>query len=176
MSAEQRQFGIRGVMLWITAVAIWLWFLMQFPDGAFSAGRARFEAVVGILVVTAFPLMAGGLGHLIFTRLFHFRLCVVMASIVFFSVLLILMALFQQQYHVDLNDSIEFVWLVPMSAFEVLKYQPTLSADEQVPLIIVLVCFLPAHSIRPGLGTAIVTATGVWAWYLMGFYVLVSGG
>ena len=62
MNAEQSQFGIRGVMLWITAVAIWLWFLMQFPDGAFSAGSARFEAVVGILVVTAFPLMAGGLG------------------------------------------------------------------------------------------------------------------
>lgn len=176
MSDVKSQFGVRGVMLLMAAFAIWLWFLMQFPDGAFSAGGARFEAVVGIFVVTTFPLMAGGLGHLIFTRLFHFRLCVVLVSIVFFSVLLILVALFQQQYHVDLVESFQLVWLVPMSAFEVLKYQPTLSADEQVPLIIVLVSFLPAHSIRPGLGTAIVTATGVWAWYLMGFYLLVSGG
>jgi hypothetical protein len=162
MEKNQTQFGIGEVVLLTAAVAVWIWFLMQLPEPV---------PAQAIVVISSIALAAGIFGHVAYLYLLNWRGTVVVGSFLIYCVVFWIMTAAEST---DFSESLSFLFEALAAPARELYAMNWISMSLKCLLPTLLLA--PAHPIRPGLPTAIMTSLGVAAWFVTGLVILGSGG
>ena len=165
MNYSKTKFSLRSTVMLTAAVAVWFWFLGQLPGSERSD-----EIVLPIAVVTGVALAAGIVGHVVYTAWLPWRMTVIVTSLLIYDVVFVLMTSFA----LGLADNLAFLietLIAPARELISLNWI-SMSLKCLLPTLILA----PAHSIRPSLPSAIITALGIAAWYVTGLSIMGSAG
>jgi hypothetical protein len=157
------QFSLREILGLTAVLAVWLWFLLQHAPvrGA------------GVLIVTVVALVAGLIGHVVYIYVLRWRGIVVITSLVAYSAPAFLLFVLASQFDV-IGAVFMLVETLIAPARELVSADRMLEWETLALGCTMTLLFVPAHFIRPTFPTAIVTAFGVAAWYLLGLFVTIG--
>ena len=163
MNNSKSQFSLRATVVLTAAVAFWLWFLRQTSPLGGQPGE--------ITVYTGLALTAGIVGHVVYTFWLPWRVTVIVTSFLLYAVALVLFVAWDQ--HLDVTDSLWFLFITLVPPRVLIDFHSWNWISMLICLLTTLI-LAPAHSIRPSLPSAIITALGIAAWYVTGLSMSVA--
>ena len=167
MDDSKTQFSLSATLVVTAAFSVWFWFLAQLP-GSQEPG----ELALAIAVFTGVALAAGVAGHVVYSLWLPWRVTVIVTSLLLFNVVFFLLNIFAGS--LDLADASALLFeilLLPARELVAMNWI-SMSLKCLLPTLILT----PAHSIRPSIPSAIITALGVVAWYVTGLSIVSSAG
>ena len=162
--SPRTQFSIRAMIALTAAIALWLWIFRE---------ATPFE--LGIFSGIAF--VAGLVAHLFYTFWLPSRITAIATVLLIYNAILVVLALWGSNSNTPVADCLEFLIDILAQPVEMLMHLST-PRQTMFTLAIVLGTILPtpAHSIRPSLPSAFITALGIGIWYAAGMLFLIYAG
>ena len=162
MSAPKtRQFSLLSTVTLTTAVAFWCWLFNDLP---------AFE----LALFSGTTLIAGLIGHFTHEFVLRSRITVLATALLLYNVSLLILGSLSSM---SLGDSLEMLKdLIVEPAMLVQRTNGILGRLFSLSIVAGTVLLTPAHSIRPCLPTAIMTAMGPGIWYSAGLLCLMHAG
>jgi hypothetical protein len=155
------QFSLRAVVALTVASAVWVWL--------FSEAKP-----VEIAVFSGVALTAGIVGHVVYRYCLPWRVTVVAMVLLLYNAVLLALEVLH-----DGSNPLELLLQVAVGPAEMLmhvKWHWHRHTVFKLAMVLGTLLFTPAHSIRPSLPTAIITALGVGFWYGSSILMLTYAG
>ena len=158
------QFSLRATIVLTAAIALWL-------------AIFREASPVELAIFSTVTLAAGVIAHLVHAYWLPWRFTVIVVVLLIYNTALAVLML------VELGGAFPLLLLLE-TVIQIIS-QPAKMAvrasgmrDILFTLGYVLgtLCFTPAHVIRPGFPTAIITAIGIGIWYTAGILIMIYAG
>jgi hypothetical protein len=152
------QFSIRAIAAFTVASAVWVWLFREAKP-------------VEIAIFSGVAMTAGILGHVVYRYWLPWRVTAIVTVLLLYNAVLFVPALLH-----DGSNSFRFLFQVAFGPAEMIMHMNWhWHRDTVFMLAMVLgtLLFTPAHSIRPSLPTAIITALGLGFWYASSILMLI---
>lgn len=162
--APKHQFGLRAAIVLTAAIAIWF-------------GLFQDASLTELAIFSGAALVAGVAGHMVYTLWLPWRITVVAMVLLIYNLILFSMLLESVGLGTELFSHLDFlVDVVVLPAEMAMHFQQTSDILWMSALMSVTTIFTLAHTVRPSLPTAIITAFGVGAWYATGILIMSHAG
>jgi hypothetical protein len=155
------QFSLRAVVALTVASAVWVWLFREAKP-------------VEIAIFSGVALTAGLVGHVVYRYCVPWRVTVVATVLLLYNAVLLALEVLH-----DGSNPLELLLQVAVGPAEMLMHVNWhWHRDTVFMLAMVLgtLLFTPAHSIRPSLPTAIITALGLGFWYTTSILMMIYAG
>jgi hypothetical protein len=170
MSAEtnvktsKTQFSLRASLVLTAASAFWVWIFREMSPVEM--------AVVGGVAITA-----GLVGHVVYTFWLPWRVTVIATVLLLYNAILGAQLLLQSGSGDPWFARLAVLFEIAVMPVEMMRHV-TSPRDIAFSLAIVLgtLILTAAHSIRPNLPSAIITALGIAIWYGSSIMIMIYGG
>lgn len=153
MKKSKTQFSLRATAVLTAATAVWIWIFREAPafDLAIIAGAAS---------------TAGLAGHVVYARWLPSRVTVMATVLLLYNALLGAQLLLQSGSGTPWFERLAFLLDILVLPVQMMSHATgTRDILFLATLVLGTLTFTPAHSIRPCLPSAIITAMGIAIWY-----------
>ena len=158
------QFSLRAIAVLTAASAVWIWIVQEMP----AAEMAVFAGVA---------LVSGIVGHLVYVYCLRSRVTVMVTVLLLYNLVLGAQLLVQSGHGTPWFERLAFLSDV---LFEPLRMMSHVTAPRDILLLlrytVGTLVFTAAHSIRPSLPAAIITALGIAIWYGCSVLIMANAG
>ncbi len=158
------QYSLRATLVLMVASMVWIWIFKEMRP-------------LEIAILAGFALAAGLVGHVVYSFWLPWRVSVLATVLLIYNLCLGTQFLLQSASRPPWRETLTILWDVLIFPAEMLTHT-TAARDVAFMLLTVAatLIFSAAHSIRPCLPTAIVTALGVAIWYGVSLMIMAAAG
>jgi hypothetical protein len=164
MNKSKTQFSLRATATLTAAIAVWVAIFREMPP-------------TELAILTGIAVAAGLAGHVVYARWLPWRVTVIATVLLIYNGLLGTQLLLQTGSGEPWFRRLAFL-------FELLVFPAEMAIRARAPRDILLMIaivlgtliFTAAHSIRPSLPSAIITALGIAIWYGAAMMIMASAG